>query len=625
MTRSTDPQGVVVAIAGGKDGYPGVDLKPVAGAWALADHGHVEARVTNTGGKAITLALRVDNAGDWRAGPWNTEQASIRPGQTATITVLFGFSNGLKRGFALNPAAITNIKFFTLKTDAAVSFRLESLIAAGPAGERPPFDPGTIRCKPKDGIILGVGASGEVLVEENRDTIPWSKASPGVAPPDVSLRIEAKGVQGSLVDQAAHLAFAAGKGQEAMLKPATGRWDLRAATEVRVTLRNDGKAPLTPSVQVLSDGGQTAVITAAAPLLPGAEQQIVVPFAASTPARAIASAKPGSFGCESGTGTTFASDVASAVRITASHEGEASLVVTAIVAVAPPAVVPDWLGKRPPVEGEWTATFAEEFDGTGNGEAIDSAKWNIQGPNYWDRVSHWSRDNLILGGGVAKMRFEKKTGFHNDDANQKPHNLTGSNTSAYACGYLDTLGKWVQRYGYFEARVKLPEAPGLWPTFWTMPDRGAGVADRQGTGNGAMEMDIMEHLTRWGPHRYNIADHWDGYGKDHISSGSTNNYVAADKDGFITCGLLWTPGAVVYYGNGRELLRMESPRISTVPSHLIFEVTTGGWDNDSVDDTRLPVDYVIDYVRCWQRKDLASAADGFKTSQKPAETAPAAK
>ena len=30
----------------------------------------------------------------------------------------------------------------------------------------------------------------------------------------------------------------------------------------------------------------------------------------------------------------------------------------------------------------------------------------------------------------------------------------------------------------------------------------------------------MEHLTRWGPTRYNIAMHWDGYGKSHKSTGS---------------------------------------------------------------------------------------------------------
>ena len=30
-----------------------------------------------------------------------------------------------------------------------------------------------------------------------------------------------------------------------------------------------------------------------------------------------------------------------------------------------------------------------------------------------------------------------------------------------------------------------------------------------------------------------------------------------------------------------------------------------------MDDAKLPVDYEIDYVRVWQRKDLASGVDGF--------------
>ena len=200
-------------------------------------------------------------------------------------------------------------------------------------------------------------------------------------------------------------------------------------------------------------------------------------------------------------------------KITAKHDGEAKLLVESITAAAPPAVVPEWLGKRPPVEGDWVKTFDEKFDGP----AIDPTKWNIYGPNYWDRASHWSKDNLILGGGLAKLHFEKKRGFHNDNPDPKePKNLTGQNESDYACGYLDTYGKWVQRYGYFEARVKLPRVPGLWPTFWMMPDRGAAAGPqwkRSDTGNGGMELDIMEHLTRWGPYRYNVALHFDGYGR----------------------------------------------------------------------------------------------------------------
>ena len=402
-----------------------------------------------------------------------------------------------------------------------------------------------------------------------------------------------------------------------------GFWDLRDGAVLHVRVKNSGQTPVTPSVQLASKLGSTDCITAPAPLAPGAEQEILVPFAASTPGKAIDPPKPGYFGVEKGTGTEFLSDAAGPITISAKHEGEASLLVESIVCDAPVAPLPPWLGKRPPVTGDWVMTFNDEFDGS----TIDKRKWNIYGANYWDKRTHWSKNNLILGGGVVKQHFEKKRGHQNDDPKQML-DLTNPKTSEsdYACGFLETYGKWAQCYGYFEARVKLPEAPGLWPTFWTMPDRGAQAGPqwkRQSTEAPGMELDIMEHLTRWGPYRYNIANHWDGYGKEHKSSGSTCNYVQHDKDGFITVGMLWTPGSLIYYCNGKEMLRFEDPRVCSVASSILFETTTGGWDNNAVDDSKFPVDYVIDYVRVWQRKDLASPADGFKTEAPAATPTPA--
>ncbi len=298
----------------------------------------------------------------------------------------------------------------------------------------------------------------------------------------------------------------------------------------------------------------------------------------------------------------FTSDACSAVTIAAARADTVGMLeIDSITAGVPPAPqLPSWLGKRPPVAGEWTQTLDEEFDGS----TLDRSLWNVSAENYWDKPSHFSKENVLLGGGVVKLHYEKKRGFHNDDPKKQQ--------TDYATGYLDTYGKWVQRYGYFEARVKIPDAPGLWPAFWMMPDRGAAAGEqwqRQDTRNHGMEFDIMEYLTRWGPYRYNIAMHYDGYEKDHKSLGSDCVYVQPDKDGFLTCGLLWTPGLAVYYCNGREIVRWESPRISDVPSDLMFDMVQGGWDNDPIDDSRLPADFIVDYVRVWQRKDLASPLD----------------
>jgi len=61
----------------------------------------------------------------------------------------------------------------------------------------------------------------------------------------------------------------------------------------------------------------------------------------------------------------------------------------------------------------------------------------------------------------------------------------------------------------------------------------------------------MEQLARFGPFRYNIAAHWDGYQKDHKSLGTERIYCMPDKDGFITSGLLWEPGKLTFNCNGK--------------------------------------------------------------------------
>jgi len=214
------------------------------------------------------------------------------------------------------------------------------------------------------------------------------------------------------------------------------------------------------------------------------------------------------------------------------------------------------------------------------------------------------------------LKYEKKRGFHNDD----PNETWGDNGQTdYACGHADTYGKWTQRYGYFEARLKIPCVEGLTACFWMMPDRGFDKGPEQWkrahTGDGGMEFDIMENLTGWGPYRFNQAFHMDGYGEWHKATGSPWVYVRPDgKDDFFTVGMLWLPGKVVYYTNGREVGRWESARISNVQSNFIISYGFGGWDNTPFDEKNLPADYVIDYVRAWQRADLATTDDGPKTN-----------
>ena len=583
--------GLVVSIQPGPEGYPGVSLKPEQGTWDLSKFGHIEARVVNTGAKTEMIALRVDNAGRWQDNPNNTENVYLQPGEAKTIVTIFGYANGRKPGFALKPGAVTGIILFTTKAGTAQSFRLESLTAAGPAGEKPPVDPASLRVKPENGFLLGGPGKPAAI-----------KLAP-TAGAETTLATDAHAVD---------IHFSK-KGQSVSLKPPQGAWDLRAAHQVTLKLKNIGPTAATPLARVDSQAGSTDKIALAQPLAPGATAELTVSFLPAVPWTGVKDSAKTQWNPTPGTGTGFTSDAATAVTLLADDQGGPQVfIVESITATAPPASLPEWLGQRPPIPGEWVQTFNEDFNGT----AIDLHKWNIYAANYWDKPSHFSKDNVVLENGLAHLRYVRHPGRHNDDPK-------GQETP-YATGYLDTFGKWVQRYGYFEARMKLPQAPGLWPAFWLMPDRGLASGEawkRASTGQGAMEFDVMEFLSRWGGHRYNIAFHWDGYGQEHQQMGNQNIYTATDKDGFLTAGLLWTPGEAVLYCNGAVVARWASPRISSVPADLMFTHVMGGWDNNALDDTQLPDEFVIDYVRVWQRKDLASEADGVKSTE-PTPTAP---
>jgi hypothetical protein len=76
--------------------------------------------------------------------------------------------------------------------------------------------------------------------------------------------------------------------------------------------------------------------------------------------------------------------------------------------------------------------------------------------------------------------------------------------------------------------------------------------------------------------------------------------------------MLWLPGMCAMYDNGVEVARWESPRISNAQEYMILDLISGGWESEPLDEKQLPADFTIDYVRVWQRKDLATPQDGYK-------------
>jgi beta-glucanase (GH16 family) len=584
-----DAQGITVQLPAARANYPGIQVFALPGTtWDLSPYGHVEAKVRNTSSALIRFSMRVDGVASGSPAT-NTETIAIKPGETKVLKVIFGYAWGYKQAAPLDQSRIQQVLLFLTKSTQDQSFVVEELQGAGIRGEKPPFNPDDVVFSPPNGVILGHGAAFDVA----RQVIPTgAKVSAG---PNGTVAVN----------------FSGHKEESVTLKPLMGVWNLNQANQIRVRFKNVGQTPVNPAVVI----GPNKVAPKS-PIAPGEEAEVIVSFIPAVPGLIKDNFKAGVL---PGTGTKFVSNKVKSFDIV-SDATPGNLLITSIVVDAMSDVLPAWLGKRPPVEGDWTMTFDDEF----NAPTIDLSKWNIYGHNYWDKRTHFSKDNLILKDGNAILRYEKKSGLHNDGYGTSTDKNDAKRTD-YAVGFLNTYGKFTQRYGYFESRMKLPRVGGLWPAFWLMPDRGktgpghyrtgTGKQPEDGNGVGGMEFDIMEFLSGWGPYRYNIAMHWDGYGKEHKSTGSENNYVRTDKDGYITCGLLWTPGSAIYYVNGREVLRWENPRVSDVQEYIMYDMVSGGWSNTPFDDTRLPDDFSIDYVRVWQRKDLASPADGPKPNR----------
>lgn len=246
---------------------------------------------------------------------------------------------------------------------------------------------------------------------------------------------------------------------------------------------------------------------------------------------------------------------------------------------------------------EWHLVWSDEFTGT-NGPAVDRAKWgfdiggkgwgNNELQTYTDRTTNAFVDNGLLN---IKVLREKFAG---------PDNISREYTSAR----LLTENKFTQRYGRFEARIKVPYGQGIWPAFWMLGDniRTAGWP-RCG------EIDIMEYIGRE-PFKVFGTLHGPGYsGAKGLSATHTLTNGKKVSDEFHTFAVEWEPNVIRFYID-RVLYKTRTPAdlpISTAwvfdrPFFLILNVAVGGnFPGDPDGTTVFPQLMQVDYVRVYQR------------------------
>jgi beta-glucanase (GH16 family) len=256
------------------------------------------------------------------------------------------------------------------------------------------------------------------------------------------------------------------------------------------------------------------------------------------------------------------------------------------------------LAQPPPQAAGYTLTFADEFTGT----ALDTSKWQTSWPWGSGIDSTYPADqglpqNLTVANGVASFAVTR-----------------GSTPSGATYGSAVATSLFSQKYGYWEANVKMPvKAHGLWPAFWLV------AAD----GSWPPEIDIMEWYGNQ-PAQDDMTVH---YG----SSNATAEYLYTDLDfsaGYHTLGMLWTPISLTWYVDNAQIFTTTSG-VPTRPMKIILNNDTcvictwpsGAGAGNAVDSTTsFPAVFSVDYVHVFSPGTMAGTAPSMPRNLKATAT-----
>ncbi|WP_139957142.1 glycoside hydrolase family 16 protein [Flavicella sediminum] len=172
--------------------------------------------------------------------------------------------------------------------------------------------------------------------------------------------------------------------------------------------------------------------------------------------------------------------------------------------------------------------------------------------------------------------------------------------SSYTSARILTKGNFEQKYGRFEARIRVPYGQGIWPAFWLL---GANIDEVSWPQCG--EIDIMEYRGQE-PTMLHGSVHGPGY-----SGGNpiTKTYELMNDrfdTGFHIFGIEWTPEYINYYVDD-VLYNQITPAdadgewVFDHPFFIIINLAVGGsFAGSPNSETVFPQTMLIDYVKVYK-------------------------
>ena len=242
----------------------------------------------------------------------------------------------------------------------------------------------------------------------------------------------------------------------------------------------------------------------------------------------------------------------------------------------------------------WVLAWHDEFNGL-PGSAPDSTKWVLEnGGNGWgnnELETYTSRRQNIRQDGENLVIEAIRENYIGPDAVER----------SYTSARIKSQGRFSQKYGRFEARIKVPSGKGLWPAFWLLGD------DIYANGWPACgEIDIME-VGSFKPFRIYSSLHGPGYsGKNAVTSIFTFPTGRA-VEGFHNFAAEWAPQVVRFYIDGELYATRTSADLPSGklwvfdhPFFIVLNLAVGGNLPGNPDEsTVFPQRMLVDYVRVY--------------------------
>jgi len=221
----------------------------------------------------------------------------------------------------------------------------------------------------------------------------------------------------------------------------------------------------------------------------------------------------------------------------------------------------------------YNLTWGDEFDDT----KLDTDKWV-----YRTDSKHWSTqkpENVTVADGRLRLGVKK------EEAGDKHY--TGSGV----------ISKQAFKYGYYEAKFKVPPGAGWHTSFWMMRHDSKGGTDPK---EARQELDVCENdsvkRTSYGVnvHQWNPPPH-KGMGHKNVPTPD----LSAD---FHVWGCEFTPENVKYFFDGKLVQTVDGKLFAHGDQHIwLTTIASQLGGTKAVDDTKLPSAAEFDYVRFYTK------------------------